>query len=86
MPGRSGIAVEGAGSHGSPPCSPEQQGRRETTAQGHHSRVKPFLNALGQVSVENATLEDTYDNIDPGAEDGPIIAPGLPLGNYNGVP
>ena len=47
---------------------------------------KPFLNALGQVSVENATLKDTYDNIDPGAEDGPIIAPGLPLGNYNGVP
>ena len=47
---------------------------------------KPFLNALGQVSVEYATLKDCFDDIDPGANNGPIIAPTLPLGNYNGVP
>jgi hypothetical protein len=47
---------------------------------------KPFLNALGQVAVEYATLKDRFDDIDPGGNSGPIIAPGLALGNYDGAP
>ena len=47
--------------------------------------LKPFLNACGQISVDGATLKERYMGIDPGANDGPIIAPGLPLGQYNGV-
>ena len=47
---------------------------------------KPFLNALGQVAVEYATLKDRFDDIDPGGSNGPIIAPGLALGNFNGAP
>ena len=46
---------------------------------------KPFLNAIGQISVDGTTLLDTYNDIDPGAQNGPIVAPGLPLGIYRGV-
>ena len=43
-----------------------------------------FLNAIGQISVDGSTLRDRFDDIDPGSANGPIIAPGLPLGQYNG--
>ena len=47
---------------------------------------KPFLNAAGQISVDGFTLKDRYLDIDPGSNNGPIIDPALPLGQYNGVP
>ena len=55
----------------------------------HFNRLwfKPFLNAAGQISVDGYTLKDRYFDIDPGANNGPIIDPNLPLGgNYHGVP
>ena len=36
--------------------------------------------------MDGFTLKDRYLDIDPGANDGPIIDPALPLGQYNGVP
>ena len=53
----------------------------------HFSRLwfQPFLNACGQISVDGATLKDTFLEIDPGAINGPIVAPGTVLAMYNGV-
>ena len=48
--------------------------------------MKPLDNALGCIYVEHDSLLHTAKGIDVGGNNGSIIAPGLPLGTYAGVP
>ena len=48
--------------------------------------LMPFNNALGNVSVDGATLYECAQRISPGGTKGAIIKTGLPLGTYKGAP